>query len=362
LFLSDREAQMSFREDNSAYEDWLRGQCDVVEKDLRLKHRLMREDPFVFLRGTYFRWARKIEDLCPTLCDAPHVLCVGDVHLENYGTWRDAEGRLVWGINDFDEAAKMPYLFDLVRLTTSALLAPGMRLGRAAISRAILAGYRKGLADPHPALLDQREFWMRPYAVRARKKPAKFWNEVKKYPTAKPPAKVVQALKKSLKGATIERFGSRVAGTGGLGRPRYVAVATAEGGVCLREAKALVPSAWLWAHGSKSSISHLHALAFGRYRAPDPFLAIDGKFVIRRLAPDSRKIELGKSPGAELAKLTTQLLNAMGQDLAAIHVASKIGAKALRADLRKRPPGWLGKAAKTMSELVESDYRAWKKK
>jgi len=83
--------------------------------------------------------------------------------------------------------------------------------------------------------------------------------------------------------------------------------------------------------------------------------------VIRRLAPDSRKIELGKRPGSELAKLTTQLLNAMGQDLAAIHAASRIGAKALRADLKKRPPGWLGKAAKTMSELVESDYRAWKK-
>ncbi len=153
----------------------------------------------------------------------------------------------------------MPYLFDLVRLTTSALLAPGMRLGRAAISRAILAGYRKGLADPHPALLDQREFWMRPYAVRARKKPAKFWNEVKKYPTAKPPAKVVQALKKVAEGRNDREIWQPCRGHR---RPR---TATIRGrrhcgrGFCLREAKALVPSAWLWAHGSKSSISHLHA-------------------------------------------------------------------------------------------------------
>ena len=29
--------------------------------------------------------------------DAPQVLSVGDLHLENFGTWRDADGRLVWG-------------------------------------------------------------------------------------------------------------------------------------------------------------------------------------------------------------------------------------------------------------------------
>ena len=84
----------------------------------------MGRDPFVFLRATYFRWARRIETLCPTLCRAPAVLSVGDVHLENFGTWRDAEARLVWGINDFDEAAVMPYPFDLVRLVVSAHLAP----------------------------------------------------------------------------------------------------------------------------------------------------------------------------------------------------------------------------------------------
>jgi Uncharacterized protein conserved in bacteria (DUF2252) len=368
LFLSDREAQMSFREDNDAFENWLREQCNVVEADLRRKHKRMRKDAFVFLRATYFRWAKKIEGQCPNLCDAPHVLCVGDVHLENYGTWRDAEGRLVWGINDFDEAASMPYLFDLVRLATSAWLAPGIKLSRGQISRAILAGYRKGLADPHPALLDQREDWMRPYAVSADQGSAEFWKEVSDYPDAKPDAKVMRALKQSLpKGATVERFCSRVAGGGGLGRPRYVVVAKVEGGLALREAKALVPSAWLWAHNGKSKASHLRTLAFGRYRAPDPFLdsaflGDTGGFVIRRLAPDSRKIELGDRPGTELSRLKTRLLSAMGHDLASIHAASAIGVKALRADLRKRPQGWLGKAAKTMSDLVESDYRAWKKK
>ena len=60
------------------------------------------------------------------------VLAVGDIHLENFGTWRDADGRLVWGVNDFDEAAQMPYVLDLVRLAASALLANPSRGGAAA--------------------------------------------------------------------------------------------------------------------------------------------------------------------------------------------------------------------------------------
>ncbi|GLR95122.1 hypothetical protein GCM10007858_27560 [Bradyrhizobium liaoningense] len=115
--------RMTFQRDNAAFEHWLRKQCDVVEADLAHKHERMQKDAFTFLRATFFRWAQRIEKLCPKLKDAPAVLSVGDMHIENYGTWRDAEGRLVWGINDFDEAAVIPYPFDLVRLATSARLA-----------------------------------------------------------------------------------------------------------------------------------------------------------------------------------------------------------------------------------------------
>ena len=54
---------------------------------------------------------------------APQVLAVGDLHVENFGTWRDMEGRLVWGINDFDEVYELPYTIDLVRLAASAHIA-----------------------------------------------------------------------------------------------------------------------------------------------------------------------------------------------------------------------------------------------
>ena len=85
---------MSFRSDNADFEAWLATQCDVVKSDIAYKHRRMKKSAFIFLRATYFRWARKIGDWCPELMDAPRVLSVGDLHLENFGTWRDADGRL----------------------------------------------------------------------------------------------------------------------------------------------------------------------------------------------------------------------------------------------------------------------------
>ena len=130
---------MPFLEDNDEYETWLAKQCEVVKRDLKKKHKRMAESPFRFLRATYFRWARKIEEVLPALANAPQVLAVGDAHLENFGTWRDAEGRLVWGVNDFDDAALMPYAFDLVRLATSAKLSPDLAQPEEAAA-AILAG------------------------------------------------------------------------------------------------------------------------------------------------------------------------------------------------------------------------------
>jgi hypothetical protein len=319
----------------------------------------MRESAFIFLRATYFRWARQIGELCPDLMDAPKVLSVGDLHLENFGTWRDADGRLVWGVNDFDEAAIMPYPLDLVRLATSIRLAPKkLKVSDRAATEALLRGYRAGLRQPQPALLDEGETWLRPYAAVTEKKSKKFWKKVAKFPKAAPPRKVAKGLTASLpKDAENIRFGSRVAGGGSLGRPRYVAVAYWRGGQVLREAKALVPSAWTWAHGGKSKASHFRKLANGKYRAPDPFLDVHGKFIFRRLAADSLKIELADVSGSAIK---IGILEAMGFDLASIHAAGAPGAAALAADLRKRPRGWLTGAAKTAAAAVKRDFKEWR--
>src|SRR2546423_4043912 len=152
---------MSFDKDNEKYERWLRKQCRVVEVDLEKKHERMRESAFVFLRATFFRWAKRVEGICTDLAKTPPVLSVGDTHVENFGTWRDAEGRLVWGVNDFDEACELPWTSDLVRLGVSATLAldklKNFKLSAGDACDAIWDGYAKAVGgDASPLVLAER--------------------------------------------------------------------------------------------------------------------------------------------------------------------------------------------------------------
>src|SRR5690242_11391116 len=153
---------MNIFQSTRRYEAWLRRELgrDVVEEHLHAKHKKMSDGPFEFLRATYWRFAETILAECPALKDAPQALAVGDIHVENFGTWRDADGRLVWGVNDFDEAAEMPYVLDLIRLATSALVAAGgTRVSANSICTAILSGYREGLKNPRPFVLDRDQRW-----------------------------------------------------------------------------------------------------------------------------------------------------------------------------------------------------------
>ena len=78
------------------YERWLSQFFVPVAPDLHHKHEQMREDSFTFLRATFYRWAQHWQQLPSAIRRAPDVLAVGDAHVENFGTWRDAEGSLVW--------------------------------------------------------------------------------------------------------------------------------------------------------------------------------------------------------------------------------------------------------------------------
>jgi len=108
-----------------AFEAWMRKWTDVSGKLLKKKHRRMCEGPFPFLRATFYRWIEQWPIVCPRLADRDEdvLLAVGDLHVENFGVWRDSRQLLVWGVNDFDDACELPFTSDLVRLATSAMLA-----------------------------------------------------------------------------------------------------------------------------------------------------------------------------------------------------------------------------------------------
>ena len=221
----------------------------------------------------------------PDLKDAPVVLAVGDAHVENFGTWRDSEARLVWGVNDFDDAANIPYVFDLVRLATSVQLAPKSGAVGTDVSDAILKGYRNGLANPRPTLLDEDETWMRAKVACSDDDRVNFWTENRRAARGRAAAgNCHRSESKDLPAdATLDRFASRAKGGGSLGRPRFVAIAEWRGGRIVREAKALVTSGWNFAHGDLAAPIQFLTIANGTFRSPDPFLKIESGFILRRV-------------------------------------------------------------------------------
>ena len=201
------------------------------------------------------------------------------------------EGRLVWGVNDFDEACKMPYAIDLVRLATSALLAgrgAALRIGGAEACAAILEGYTQHIASGgKPFVLEEAHPALRRMALGAERDPVRFWARMSSLPDCeKAPKKVRTLLASHLPDRDLPfRMATRIAGLGSLGRQRIVAIASWHDGMVAREAKAMLPSAYGWATGAASKAVHYMDVAGRAVRCPDPCLALSGRWLVRRLAP-----------------------------------------------------------------------------
>ncbi|MEO3853473.1 DUF2252 domain-containing protein [Acrocarpospora sp. B8E8] len=99
------------------------------------KFRKMAATPFAFYRGSACLF---YADLSAELADDSYlddltrrVWIHGDLHAENFGTYMNASGVLVFNVNDFDEAYVGPYTWDLKRFVASVAL----------------IGYAKALSD-----------------------------------------------------------------------------------------------------------------------------------------------------------------------------------------------------------------------
>jgi uncharacterized protein (DUF2252 family) len=345
------------------YEEWLASQTPLLPEDVKRKHAAMATAAFPFLRATFYRWAQLWPQICPELAAAPALLAVGDLHVENFGTWRDADGRLVWGINDFDEASLLPYTIDLVRLAASALLAGKeghLALGGAEACAAILEGYAAGLAGGgRPYVLEENHLALRAMALGAEREPERFWARLATLkPSRQVPPRIRAMLAEALpKPAQPRRIVHRIAGLGSLGRQRFTVLAEWDGAWVARETKPLVPSAALWAAGRRGSAIRYATLLARAARCPDPSLQVVERWVVRRLAPRSSRIELAQLPRRRDERL---LLEAMGRETANIHRASPAALAAISRDLKTRKKSWLRQAAAAMAEATLQDWKAWR--
>ncbi|SEA41762.1 DUF2252 domain-containing protein [Variovorax sp. YR216] len=85
---------------------------------LALKYRSMRTSPFVFLRGTCHLFYDRLARIGAPR-SAPLTWVCGDLHLENFGSYKGDNRLVYFDINDFDEAALAPASWDLIRFLTS---------------------------------------------------------------------------------------------------------------------------------------------------------------------------------------------------------------------------------------------------
>ena len=318
------------------------------------------------------------------------MLAVGDLHAENFGIWRDAEGRLAWGVNDFDEAFPLPYTNDLTRLATSVLLAiegDDLSVDPKQACEAILDGYTKTLeSGGRPFVIEEENRWFVPILERKAKAgdPAHFWSHLRESLESQKghvPASAAAALTQSLPpGSEQTSMYPRRAGVGSLGKPRFVAIARWMGGPVAREVKALTPSACAWsiAAARQAPTAAASAVAKGKgaaasqpashipelmglltragLRCNDPFFKISDGWITRRLARDSRKIELKASPG-EPDEI--RLLGAMGSETANVHLASAAAVPAIRKDLGRLGHKWLYAGACAMRDATKEEQKAW---
>jgi uncharacterized protein (DUF2252 family) len=307
---------MTIVEATRDFERWLALQTTVVRTQLSEKHQRMAENPLAFLRGSIYRWSRMCPDVCPDLARAPEVLAVGDLHIESFGTWRDIAGRLIWGVDDFDEAFHLPYTQDLLRLAVSARLAiheEHLAIGWKDACDAILEGYRDSLnAGGRPFVLEKDNYWLRTIALARLDDPRPFWKKLLANPSARKPIPrgALHALKQVLPEPRIAfRVVTRRAGVGSLGHRRFLALADWCGGQLALEAKALVPSAFHWARRRTPVHIYYQEALESAVRARDPLVRLVGPWIVRQLSPDSSSIELASLPRK---CPEDRLLNAMG--------------------------------------------------
>lgn len=120
----------------------------------------MMQSPFAYYRGTAAQMAVDLRDAPRT---DVRVVADGDAHVANFGLFASPERRLIFDLNDFDEASIAPWEWDVKRLGASIVLA-GRDIGMAedACRDAVVAAvaeYRTSLIKLYEATALERFYY-----------------------------------------------------------------------------------------------------------------------------------------------------------------------------------------------------------
>ena len=302
---------------------------------LAMKYQRMRQSPFAFLRGTCHLFYDRLTDRGLLRRSAPLAWISGDLHLQNFGSFKGDNRLVYFDINDFDEAALAPASWDLVRLLTSLRIgadsfagkpsgaqiqslcrsfldayAGALALGKSrwieretaqGIIRELLDGLRqrtrvqllRGYSEVHGNLRRLRVDGQKSLAVSDAQR-ASITQRMKAFADQQPDPDFYRVL-------DVAR---RIAGTGSLGVDRYVILVHGKGspqGNYLLDLKQALPSSltpYLKAPQPKwkSQAHRVVALQWRSQAAAAAFLQPlkigDDSYVLRALQPSADQIDL----------------------------------------------------------------------
>src|ERR1700749_2288096 len=94
----------------------------LLPEMVRLKYGAMAENAFRFLRGTCHLFYEDLAAAEP-LPLSPLAWICGDLHIENFGSYKGDNKLVYFDLNDFDEALLAPASYETVRMVTSIFIA-----------------------------------------------------------------------------------------------------------------------------------------------------------------------------------------------------------------------------------------------
>ena len=371
---------------------------------LAMKYAKMRQSPFVFLRGACHLFYDVLPDV-PALSKAPLAWCCGDMHFENFGSYKGDNRLVYFDLNDFDEAALAPCTWDIIRLLTSICCGAEALNATAAeamsVSRDCLTSYRAALIRGKPLWVESEtsvglvhdlfvalqersrgEFLDRRTIKKGRHRTLKV-DGVKALPLElEEKERVMKFIDRYAAGKPDPKFyrvldvARRIAGTGSLGVKRYIILVEGKGspdGNYLLDLKQAKPSAqfpalqrlgitqknWQDDAVRVTMVQNLLQAVDHAFLAP---VVIDGvACVLRGLQPSEDRVAIGEW-GKKLENLR-DVVCTMGRVLAWDQLrASGHGGAANADDLNRFAQGeeWMPAILDATEKMVESTQLQWK--
>lgn len=370
---------------------------DREPERLALKYARLAEDPLSFFRGTpnlfYEDWpAGPLAQV-----ETPLVWLCGDLHLENFGTYRGDNRSTYFDFNDFDEACLGPASWDLTRLLTSIAIEGMERQWRTAQIRevcdGVLTSYAAALAAGKArwveretaegivqdlfqkialrrgdALLDRRtDLHRRRRLIRQDTGKALPLDSTRE-------AKKLAALIESLGRFRYLDGARRIAGNSSLGVPRFVLLVEdhAEELFLLDLKQARPPVALLFNPGPpqpqwQSEAHRVVSVQFMVQAIPPAFLRsieyAGSSWILRELMPSEDRVEIAKASNRKFAAHADSL----GQVVAWGHLRSggRYGSATIDALVhfgeRRSWRGEVARYAVDYAEQVRKDWSAYRK-